>query len=302
MITIPAPLTISALTHLLTQRYDDRVLSQQYALWIMQAITQQSAVQLLTTADVPITQQQRTTLQSWLDALIIEHKPLQYLLGWVPFGQLTILVEPPMLIPRPETEQWCLQLIEALKRCSYSPRTILDLCTGSGCIALTLAHAYKNATITGVDINPQALKLAEKNSEHNGITNVRWVASDLFDSLDRSQRFDLIVANPPYIAHSEWQELDRSVRDWEDTRALVAEDEGLALIKRICMQARSYLQPSAELAACGVGQLWMEIGHRQGAAVSEIFTHAGFTHVTIIHDLEGKERVVVGAVPRETTD
>ena len=158
-------------------------------------------------------------------------------MGSTPFAGLEILTQPPVLIPRPETEEWTVNLIEQLQGLPDKKLQILDLCTGSGCIALALADALPQAKIFGTDISDSALALANHNKIHNHIPNVEFLRSDLFAQIPQKFTFDLIVGNPPYIDEQEWNNLDPSVTQSEDKHALLAADHGLALIKKIIAAA-----------------------------------------------------------------
>jgi release factor glutamine methyltransferase len=240
-----------------------------------------------------LTLQQEQALEHALTQLIDEHMPIQYLLGSVPFGDLTLLVQPPILIPRPETEQWTLELAAELKKTPTTiPLRILDLCTGSGCVALALAHALPHATVIGTDINEDALMLARTNAQHNNIKNATFVLSDLFDKLTHLEKFDLIVANPPYIDPEEFHTLDASVTTWEDHHALIADNHGLAIIARIAQESPNFLRDNPDLAPYSIPQLVMEIGYTQAQAVTNLCKKAGFNMVTVHKDLEEKDRVI----------
>ena len=283
-------------TNRLQAVYNDRILCNQYAWWILEALTGKNRAHLIEHTTVILTTDQQLTLASWLKKLIDEQFPLQYLLGSVPFCGVEILVEPPVLIPRPETEEWTVQLIHKLQKIMYPKITILDLCTGSGCIAIALAKALPNATIFASDIEEHALRMAEKNRIHNKTSNVTIIKSDLFESIPKDLKFDLIVGNPPYIAPEEWQELEPSVKNWEDKRALVAPDHGLKIIATIIDHAPAFLKPNDELANVGIPQLVLEIGFRQAGRVKELFDHAGYCHIEIEKDLEGKDRIACARV------
>jgi release factor glutamine methyltransferase len=128
------------------------------------------------------------------------------------------------------------------------------------------------------------------------IKNVTFIHSDLFSGLPPSTRFDLIVANPPYIAHEEQEELPLSVKQWEDPQALFADNKGLALITAIIEQAPHWLSNNTLLEKHNLPNLAIEIGHTQGAAVIELFINRGFTHVECLRDYAGKDRVVRGSM------
>jgi release factor glutamine methyltransferase len=213
--------------------------------------------------------------------------------GEIPFGQITIQVQLPILIPRPETEEWCYHLIDMLRATGITKFRILDLCTGSGCIALALAHAFPDAQVVGVDNNPAAVILAQHNAQRLSITNCTWLVSDLFEHCT-DQQFDLIVANPPYIRPDEWPSLAPAVRLWEDYHALVASANGLHIITQIINRAPAYLNTSSFLIDL-VPQLYIEIGYAQGSAVRSLMMTAQYATIHIWQDYAGHDRLVCGS-------
>jgi release factor glutamine methyltransferase len=214
-------------------------LSNQEAWWLLESITEQSKERLLV-FDYQLTTDEESKLAKAVHKIKEKSAPLAYVIGNVPFGELTINVRAPILIPRPETEEWVHQLIEQLKPHKTKIKSILDIGTGSGCIALALAHAFPQAKITATDLNPLALELAQENAEKNNIKNIKFVKSDLFKNI-QDQTFDLIVSNPPYIAQSFEKTLDKSVIEWEDHGALFAPNNGLELIDQIIEQLPRFL-------------------------------------------------------------
>lgn len=257
---------------------------QQVAEWLLQEVLSTLQVSSVFAQKWSPAHEQR--LEELLQALLVEHKPLDYILGTVPFCDVRVQVRPPTLIPRPETEEWVFNLIERLKPIKQ-PLRILDVCTGSGCIALALAHAFPDSTVTGVDISTTALALANDNKKLLGIANVSFIQSDLFAAV-QGQCFDVIVSNPPYIAHDEWLHLDPVVRDWEDYQALVADQQGLALIYAIIEQAPAYVTDTVQ-----GPQIYIEMGSTQAHAVCTKFKACGYTEIAVQRDLAGLDRVVV---------
>lgn len=226
-------------------------------------------------------------LERLLHELLVERKPLAYVLGYVPFGGLRVQVRPPTLIPRPETEAWVLDIIEQL-RVIKRPLQILDMCTGSGCIALALARAFPESTVVGVDVAATALDLANDNKKALGVNNVCFIQSNLFSALQGSL-FDVIVSNPPYIAHDDWKLLDPMIRDWEDRQALIADQHGFALIYAIIEQAPLFLTAGVVKGR----QVFIEIGSTQAQAVCTKFAACGYTEVAVQRDLAGLDRMVM---------
>ena len=201
--------------HELAAEIPQRETRLQYAWWLLEAITDQSKINLLTCA-TPLNERQIRLMHHYINDIVHKHKPLAYVIGHVPFGPLSIIVEPPILIPRPETEEWVMRLIGNIKEPNKQKLIILDVCTGTGCIALLCAKMLPHSRVYGVDINSQAIALAEKNKRQLGIDNVTFLLSDLFNQLPRGLMYDLIISNPPYISATEYQYLAPSVSLWED--------------------------------------------------------------------------------------
>jgi release factor glutamine methyltransferase len=287
---------INNIRHALAAYDNDDTLCQQYAWWLLQALCSKSKTELIAQETIMLSDEQKKQLNEWLHQLIQKHKPLQYILGSVPFADCDILVQTPTLIPRPETEEWCLHIIEHLKLLDNQKINILDIATGSGCIAIALAHHLPLADIVATDIADAALELAEKNIEHNKLTNITLLRSDLFASLPSDAHFDMIVSNPPYITEKEFKSLDISVAQWEDYNALVAPDDGLAIIKKIIAQAPNFIKPHQEIKHKNIPQVVIEIGYAQGYAVKDLMQQAGYNDVLVHKDLEGKDRFVTGRV------
>jgi release factor glutamine methyltransferase len=287
---------ITTIRSALADVYDDPMLCQQYAWWMLQAICEKTKTELIIQETLMLSAEQKQQIDAWLRQLVDEKMPIQYLLGSVPFADIEILVEPPTLIPRPETEEWCLHIIEHLQLLDHKKIKILDLATGSGCIALALAHHLPQAEVVATDIADAALELTEKNLEHNKIRTVTVIKSDLFAALPAGMLFDCIVSNPPYIAPSEFNDLDETVTQWEDPGALVAADNGLAIIKEIIAQAPGFIQTNNEMRQKNIPQVIIEIGYAQGAAVRDLMQAAHYNDVLVHKDLEGKDRFVTGRV------
>ena len=287
---------IADIANKLLETYTDDPQCPQYAWWLVEALTKQKKSQLIKQTKFELTEEQENILTSWLKKITEQEIPLQYILGSVPFCDLEILVETPVLIPRQETEEWTYSLIQKLNKLHNKKINILDLCTGSGCIALALGKALPEAQIIAVDIQNHALSLASRNCRHNNICNVTIQKSDLFVSLPQTLKFDLIISNPPYIDPAEWPSLDRSVKEWEGKKALIAPEHGLHIIKRIIQQAPQYMRLNEELAEKKMPQLMLEIGYKQGNQVLILLEKHGYCNITIEKDLEGKDRVACARI------
>ena len=278
-------MNLKTITQQLQARFEN---PQQVALWILEKITGKNSGQLLL-QKLDLTEIQEQELTKALDLLVNQQYPLQYYLGTVPFGPLELLIEPPILIPRPETEAWVADLIDQLESFKNTNLTILDLCSGSGCIGLWIAYQFPHFTVHGVDINPQAIKLAHKNKELLNLQNIIFFQSDLFTGLPNQQKYDLIIANPPYITHTEYQALEPHVKKWESKIALTADNNGLYCYEQIIKQAPHYLKQQKKN---NLPNLIFEIGHQQGYAVTQLLTLNGYKNYEIKKDCAHKDRVV----------
>jgi len=292
---------ITAITERLFNTYQDRTLCTQYAWWILESIIGKKQADILAQSELTLTSQQVADLERWITDIVDKHMPIAYLIGWVPFADLTIRVQPPILIPRPETEEWVLNLISQYQPLRDTPLSILDLCSGTGCIALALAHAFPAAHVVGTDINEDAVLLARDNAQHNKISNVTFVHCDLYSKLPHAA-YDVIVSNPPYIDQRAWHTLDIAVTTWEDRNALIAADNGLAIIKQIIAQAHQYLRFNhARDAYQLLPNVIIEIDENQGELVAQEMKSASMVNIVVHKDLAGKDRVVSGRVMNVAT-
>lgn len=207
-------------------------------------------------------------------------EPMQYIIGRVEFYGLRINVGPGVLIPRPETE---LLVEQVIKMCGM-PRMILDLCTGSGCIALALAKNFPQAQVYGVDMSDAALKYAVKNAAANSINSIRFFCGDLYAPV-KGMRFDLIVSNPPYIPKDDIKDLQIEIRDYEPMSALDGGIDGLNFYRRILAEAPQYLNAG--------GLVVLEIGINQAKDIKHLAEDAGFGNIRFIKDYSGIERIAV---------
>ena len=212
-------------------------------------------------------------------------EPLQYITGAQEFFGLRFKVTPDVLIPRPETEH----LVEAVltRVAKDGPARIVDVGSGSGAIAVALAHSLPRAELTALDISPAALKAARQNAENNGVADrIRFVESNLFSAI-AGERFDIIVSNPPYIAESDRLTLEAQVRDYEPHRALFAGPTGLEIYQRLIPQAAALLMPG--------GWLMLEIGAGQKSSLQQLLE--SWSNVDFLPDLQGIPRVAVAQLP-----
>jgi len=260
-------------------------LSTQQAWWLLEFITNSSRSHLQFSSE-NLTESQQKLLDESLEQVSVHHKPLAYILRWVPFLDLKLFVAPPTLIPRPETESWVHDLITMIKNDTTDTLTILDVGTGSGCIALSLAQAFPSSDVYALDIADSAITLTKKNAVENNITNITCLQSDLFSNVPTNLKFDLIVSNPPYINPT--AQLDLSVVNWEDHNALFADNQGLQIIEKIIAQSKNYLKSNDKLTY----QLVMEIDVSQGNVVKKLFKNNSFKHIEIKKDQFERDRTV----------
>ncbi len=204
------------------------------------------------------TEEQRAAFRTLIKKRV-EGCPVAYLVGRREFYQLTFDVTPAVLIPRPETEHLVMECLRLIKG-KVAPR-VLDVGTGSGCIALSVAHQHKKADVAGIDISPDALEVARRNAAKHGLERVRFLAGDLFEPV-RGETFDIILSNPPYIAAGELAGLAKEVRDFEPKLALDGGPDGLTVYRRLIPEAASHLVAG--------GYLLLEIGATQENAVREL--------------------------------
>ncbi len=208
-----------------------------------------------------------------------EHVPLQYIIGEQEFMGLVFKVNSNVLIPRQDTETL---VEEAIKVCESGKR-VLDMCTGSGCIIISLMKNVPGVIGVGCDISKTALLVAKENSKSHEL-DIDWIRGDLFDNV--SGKFDVIVSNPPYIKSADISGLMPEVRDFEPLNALDGHEDGLHFYRQIISKSNEYLNSE--------GYLLMEIGCDQGADVSALMREAGYTEVEVIQDLTHLDRVVKG--------
>lgn len=208
------------------------------------------------------------------------HIPLQHLTGEQNFMGLDFLVNEHVLIPRQDTEI----LVEEIMRDLHDGIRILDMCTGSGCILLSLLHYSNDCSGVGVDVSEDALAVARQNADRLAEKQAVFIQSDLFEKVEGS--FDLIVSNPPYIRSQEIAGLMPEVREHEPHLALDGKDDGLHFYREIIKGAMPHLKRG--------GQLFFEIGYDQGEAVQALLVANGYTEIAVVKDYAGLDRVVYG--------
>lgn len=212
----------------------------------------------------------------------IAGEPLQYVLGTAEFYGIEIEVGPGVLIPRPETER----LVDFALEHDRAAGPVCDLCTGSGAIVCALGtHLRRPVQMVATDLCPEALRYARRNLRRLGLlTQVQLLHGDLFAPVAPHLRFSLITANPPYVAPEAYDRLPPDVKEYEPKQALLARDQGLAMVRRIARESVDWLLPG--------GRILCEISSEQGHAALEIFRNCGYSRVRIRQDYTGRDRVV----------
>ncbi len=210
---------------------------------------------------------------------LLKNEPIAYILKKKEFYGETFFINKNVLIPRPETEILVEKAIQLIK----TPAEILDIGAGSGIIGILLAK-HTDSTITAIENSKKALYVLKKNIiMHNSGNRVFPVCAELFPSQEK--KFDMIISNPPYISETEWGELDPTVRDYEPKAALVADEEGMAIIRQIIEKTRTYLKPG--------GKLLMEIGYNQKQRVNDLLKKAEFSNIEFFNDYSHIPRVAL---------
>ena len=239
-----------------------------------------------------VTAEQEASYFSMIDKRA-ERIPLQHITGVQNFMGLDFHVNEHVLIPRQDTEI----LVEEVLREMADDSRILDMCTGSGCILISLLHYSNRCEGVGADISEKALEMAEKNAlqllKHKGAEiSYKFVQSNLFENVEG--RFDIIVSNPPYIRSDVIETLMPEVRDHEPRQALDGTPDGIYFYRKIMGESDRFLK-------CG-GKLYFEIGHDQAVEVSDLMRRAGFTDIHTVKDYAGLDRVVYGRKMREVSN
>lgn len=231
--------------------------------------------------DKELSNDQSQQYQTYLNRRL-QGEPIAYITGIKEFWSLPLHVTPDTLIPRPETELLIELILERFQ--TQENLTLADLGTGSGAIAIALAHEKPKWQITATDKSQKALDVATQNTKSLALTNIQFVCGDWFAPL-ADKKFNVIVSNPPYISHEEWQDYKGGLK-FEPATALLADNQGLADIEKIIRGATSYLQAK--------GLLIIEHGFQQGEQIRELFDSSGYKEVETVCDLASQDRVTLG--------
>jgi release factor glutamine methyltransferase len=217
-------------------------------------------------------------------------EPMAYILGVREFYGRAFRVDRRVLVPRPDTEALVDVALERTREMSMCMRA-LDLCTGSGCVAVTLARERPTSLVVATDVSEEALALARENALRLGAYNLAFRRGDLFAAVEPACRFDLVTANPPYVPSTEMAQLAPDIREYEPRVALDGGGDGLAILHRIVADAPAHL-------AHRHGVLAVEVGAGEARAVAAIFERAGFVDIEVRRDYARIERVVSGVLHR----
>lgn len=248
---------------------------------LLQHLLDCKRVELYFGSEKQLTQDTIKTYHSWIQRLI-KNEPLQYITGTIEFYGLELMITPAVFIPRPETERVVDIALQILKTV-ISPK-ILDVGTGSGCIAIALANELPEASVTGIDIDPNMLKLAQKNADLHKINNIIFKQMDIQKEIPK-ESYNLIVSNPPYIPLNEISDLEKNIKDFEPHIALTDGADGLTFYHRLASVASKILHSN--------GYLIMEVGqdnHPQKAL--KLFKNNAFASNKLIQDYNGDDRVL----------
>lgn len=238
-----------------------------------------------------LTKDQIALLEGMIDDHILFKKPWAYILGHVEYQGLRFKVQEPILIPRPETEELIEKACATFSAFKNDNLNILDIGTGSGFIAISLAKFFPQAQVVGVDILDKAIDLARNNADLNGVKNVKFIKSDLFENLS-GLKFDFIISNPPYISESDYLNLEDSVRIWESKHALVAQDDGMKIIKQILNDSKMYLKSNSQIDLKDFPKILLEIGFDQKNKVLSLKDNF-YTTIKVEKDSFGKDRFAI---------
>lgn len=242
-------------------------------------------IELYTRYEERLTDTQRSAMRDLVKRRA-NAEPVAYLVGFKEFYSLPFKVTHDVLIPRPETETLVLEAVEIAKRSEAERLTLLDLCTGSGCIAVAAAKGSPKFAVTATDLSEAALSVARENADRNGADRVEFRHGDLFDALPADATFDLILSNPPYVADAEYETLSPDIRLHEPATALLAGPDGMDVLRRIAEKAPRRLNAG--------GHLLVELDPKQAEPFADLL-RPNFREVRFVKDLAGKVRVVHAA-------
>jgi release factor glutamine methyltransferase len=266
----------------LSSLYDEKEVESFFYL-ILEQFHQKKRIDLALNPDLEMDSLQLLRWESVVSELK-KQKPIQYILGETEFYGLPFLVNENTLIPRPETEELVDLILSESRKSKVESVKILDIGTGSGCIAISLAKNLPNAEISAIDISEKALVTAEKNAEINQV-NVNFILKNILETDDLGEKFDVIVSNPPYVRLLEKAEIKPNVLEYEPHLALFVDDnDALLFYRKIAQLAQNNLKPN--------GKLYFEINQYLGKETVELLEQLGFNDVRLIKDIYGNDRMI----------
>ena len=248
------------------------------AWYLLEFVTGYDRMMYFLKVQEPLSKEQEEQYREYI-SVRKSHIPLQHITGVQEFMGLELCVNEHVLVPRQDTEV----LVESVLKVLEPGMSVLDMCTGSGCILISLLKMCEGVSGTGVDISEDALEVAIKNRDKIGV-DASLLQSDLFENV--TGKFDVIVSNPPYIRTSVIEELEEEVKLHDPFIALDGKEDGLYFYRKIVESSPAYLKKG--------GKLYFEIGHDQGEDVKNLMENAGFSRVSVKKDLAGLDRVVFG--------
>jgi release factor glutamine methyltransferase len=254
--------------------------------WLLAAILQTDRANLYLMRERRLQENERARFDEFLNRRL-KREPLQYILGVCEFYGFAFAVTPAVLIPRPETELLVEKAVELASK--FDAPQIIDLGTGSGCIAVSLAKLISKAQLVATDISPAALEIAMTNAKRLGVADrIEFRLADMAQSeaFSHDEQFDLVVSNLPYVLETERASLQPEIRDWEPAEALYVKDDGLKFYRGIIDYCKKHLRPGGWVAC--------EMASQRSTAIEKLFREAGFHEVQIINDLAGFERHLIG--------
>lgn len=242
---------------------------------LLASLLQCKRIDLYMQYDRPLIETELTRFREWLKRAA-KNEPVEYIAGTVDFFGCEIHTDSRALIPRPETEI----LVDYVAKCVKDHKTLWDVCTGSGCIGISLKKKFQNLEVSLSDLSPEAISLARENAQRNEV-EVAFFLGDLLAPFE-GKKADIIVCNPPYVSSDEYLNLDPSVRDFEPKMALVGGERGLDFYERLARDVSFYLNPG--------GLVFLEIGMDQGDCLQQIFGSGKWSRVERVKDWSGKDR------------
>lgn len=253
----------------------------QQAYWLLEALLDKNRTDVIMDRPIQLSEEEENRLERTLQRLAA-HEPIQYVLGQAPFYGRLFKVRPGVLIPRPETEELVHRIVSRHQK--NRALKILDIGTGSGCIAISLALELAGSRVMAVDVSEDALLLAKENAEQLQ-AEVQFIQANILkESPAEAEGLDILVSNPPYVMEQEAQLMQPNVLEWEPHLALFVKNEDpLLFYRRITALATTYLKPG--------GCLYFEINEACGDGVAELLRQAGFTAIAILKDMQGKDRI-----------